>query len=104
MFKNTAQFFLYANRSQMLLSPPLIYSVSSKYVFIAVSDFGAQKKKNLVLPVQFLPSHPGKVQIPVARKDSQIKFLNPRAQKINMSHVGKVCLGGGGLKSIGTLL
>ena len=45
MFKNTAQFFLYANRSQMLSSPPLIYSVSSKHVFIAVSDFGAQKKK-----------------------------------------------------------
>jgi len=52
-------------------------------VFIAVSDFGAQKKKrNLPLPVQFLPLHPGKVQIPIARKDLQIKFLTPRAQKI----------------------
>ena len=45
--------------------------ISSKHIFIAVSDFGTRKKKiirNLTPPVQFTPPHPEKVQIPHPRE------------------------------------
>ena len=44
-----------------------IYSASSKLVFIAVSDFGAWKKK-LFETCQFSPPHSGKGQIPPPRR------------------------------------
>ena len=61
----------------------LVYSISSKHVFIAVSNFSDRKKKwNQTLPVQFSPPHPGKSQIPTPGKALQIKFPTPRAQNI----------------------
>ena len=65
------------------ISLPLVYSTSSKHVFIAVSNFSDRKKTwNLTLPVQFSPPHPGKSQIPTPGKALQIKFPSPRTQNI----------------------
>ena len=48
-FKNTTQllktFFPVSQSLTNAISLPLIYSISSKHVFIAVSDFSARKKK-----------------------------------------------------------
>ena len=60
-------------------------SISSKRVFIAVSDFGA-RKRNYLKPytsiVQFSPPRPGKGQIHHPGKALPDKFPTPRAQKI----------------------
>ena len=59
------------------ISLPLIYSIASKHV----SDFSARKRKNLTLPVQFSPPHPGKGQISSPGKALQIKFPLPEHRK-----------------------
>ena len=70
-FKNTTQlswipFFCASQSLTNAISLPLVYSISSKHVFIAVSNFSDRTKKkkhwNLTLPVQFSSPHPGKSQ------------------------------------------
>ena len=77
-----------------IISLSLIYSISSKQVFIAISVFGApppsppnktKNKKQKLKPdtsVQFSSPHPGKGQIPTLGKALQIKFPTPRTQKV----------------------
>ena len=66
------------------ISLPLNSSISSKHVFIAVSDFGARKKSFETWQFRF--SFPyatnAKVKLPTPGKTLPVKFPTPRAQKI----------------------
>ena len=87
----------------MLLSPPLIYSVSSKHVFIAVSDFGAQKKKKKFATSSSIFAITPRQSSNPHRQEGLTNQI-PHSPGTENSHMVRVCLGGGGLKSIGTLL